>query len=99
MLDPMPIVNCTMKCVHVTPTRLKDILDLQVPEVQMLEPALCLFDAKQFQSLYNATYQALSPCVPINLVTFYDDVGDSFPWVSALPVKAISMDFCGVVRI
>lgn len=70
---------------------------LQAPEVQVLEPALCLFDAKKYQALYTATYQALSLCAPITLVTFYDDVGENFPWVSALPVKAISMDFCGVV--
>jgi 5-methyltetrahydropteroyltriglutamate--homocysteine methyltransferase len=71
---------------------------LQVPEVQVLEPALCLFDAGTFRSLYESTYATLSKVVPINLVTFYDDVGECFGWVSKLPVKAVSFDFCGVVR-
>jgi hypothetical protein len=73
-------------------------LVVQVPEVQLLEPALCLFDAGQFKDLCEATYAALSKPVAINLVTFYDDVGACFEWVCNLPVKAISLDFCGVVR-
>ena len=70
-----------------------------MPEVQLLEPALGLFDAGQFQGLYESTYATLSKSVSINLVTFYDDVGDCFEWVSKLPVKAVSLDFCGVVRV
>lgn len=66
--------------------------------MQVLEPALCLFDAGTFRGLYESTYATLSKSVAINLVTFYDDVGDCFAWVSKLPVKAISFDFCGVVR-
>ena len=34
--------------------------------------------------------------VGINLVTFYDDIGEAYPWVVALPVAAVSLDFCGV---
>ena len=64
----------------------------------MLEPALGLFDAMTVKGLYESTYATLSKTVPLNLVTFYDDVGESFEWVSKLPVAAVSMDFCGVVR-
>ena len=69
-----------------------------MPEVQILEPTLCLYDAAKFQGLYESTFATLSKSVDINLVTFYDDVGECFEWVSNLPVKAVSLDFCGVVR-
>ena len=72
---------------------------LQVPEIQLLEPTLCLYDSGKYQSLYESVYAALSKAASINLVTFYDDVGEAYQWVCKLPVKAISMDFCGVVRI
>lgn len=70
-----------------------------MPEIQLLEPTLCLYDSGKYQSLYESTYAALSKAASINLVTFYDDVGEAYQWVCKLPVKAISMDFCGVVRI
>lgn len=84
---------------HLKRNHVKILCGLQVPEVQLLEPALGLFDAGNFQGLYESTYATLSKSVSINLVTFYDDVGDCFEWVSKLPVKAVSLDFCGVVRV
>lgn len=65
----------------------------------MLEPALCLSDANELQSVFQAAYTALDGIVPINLVTFYDDLGDAYPWAVRLPAAAVSIDFCGVVRI
>lgn len=33
---------------------------------------------------------------PIDLVTYYDDLGSAYPWAVNLPVAAVSLDFCGV---
>ena len=71
---------------------------MQVPEVQVLEPALCKDEGENYRSLYEATYATLSGGVPLNLVTFYDDLGANYEWVVQLPVEAVSIDFCGVVR-
>lgn len=72
-------------------------LDVQVPEVQVLEPSLARDEGNSYQELYGTCFQALSGVVPINLVTFYDDLGANYQWAVALPVQAISIDFCGVV--
>ena len=64
----------------------------------MLEPALCFFDASDSRAEYERVYAAIGSILPINLVTFYDDLGDAFPWAVQLPVSAISLDFRGVVR-
>ena len=34
--------------------------------------------------------------MPINLVTYYDDIGEAYSWAVQLPVAAISLDFLGV---
>jgi 5-methyltetrahydropteroyltriglutamate--homocysteine methyltransferase len=35
--------------------------------------------------------------LPIDLVTYYDNLGAAaYPWAVALPVAAVSLDFCGV---
>jgi len=34
--------------------------------------------------------------VPINLVTYYDDIGEAYSWAVQLPVAAVSLDFLGV---
>lgn len=76
---------------------LKSLKGLNVPEVQLLEPSFVMSDAVQFKDLAKEVYtQLTAEGVPINLVTYYDDVGQSYPWIVALPVKAVSLDFCGV---
>lgn len=76
---------------------LQALAKLGVPEVQMHEPALVLSDGDQLKAIGENVYGALSASgVPINLVTYYDDIGASYPWVVALPVAAVSLDFCGV---
>lgn len=74
-------------------------LGVQVPEVQILEPALCMHDSGDDRATYEKAYAALAGTVPLNLVTFYDDLGAAYAWAVALPVQAVSIDFCGVVRI
>ena len=67
--------------------------------MQVLEPALALFDAPALRESFQAAYAALDGVLPLNLVTFYDDLGDAYPWAVQLPVAAVSLDFCGVVRL
>ncbi|MCS7292830.1 MAG: 5-methyltetrahydropteroyltriglutamate--homocysteine S-methyltransferase [Gloeomargarita sp. SKYBB_i_bin120] len=67
---------------------------LNVVEVQIHEPALVLGDAHQYQSFYQSTYQTLAQVgLPIQLVTYFDDLGSAYPWVVQLPVAGISLDF------
>ncbi|MCS7030015.1 MAG: 5-methyltetrahydropteroyltriglutamate--homocysteine S-methyltransferase [Gloeomargarita sp. SKYG116] len=67
---------------------------LNVVEVQIHEPALVLGDAHQYQSFYQSTYQTLAQVgLPIQLVTYFDDLGSAYPWVVELPVAGISLDF------
>ena len=73
---------------------------MQVPEVQLIEPALCMSSAVKDKAIYELVYKTLSAAgVPINLVTYYDDIAETYTWVVALPVAAISLDFVGQVRL
>ncbi len=73
---------------------LGDLLALGVPEVQFHEPALVLSDAGEWRPHYEAVYAAFAEVgVPLNLVAYFDDLGDAFPWVVDLPVDALSLDF------
>ncbi|GJD12696.1 5-methyltetrahydropteroyltriglutamate--homocysteine methyltransferase [Galdieria sulphuraria] len=73
---------------------LNSLKSLQVPEVQLHEPGFVLGDAETLQKAAEAAYQELAKVqVPINLVTYYDDLGKTYPWVVKLPVQTISMDF------
>ena len=65
-----------------------------VPEVQLHEPALALPQAAEDRSLYELAYGQLTRAgLPIQLVTYFDDLGESFPWASRLPVAGIGLDF------
>eukprot|EP00871_Galdieria_phlegrea_P004813 jgi/Galph1/5332/GphlegSOOS_G3932.1 len=56
---------------------LNSLKSLQVPEVQIHEPGFVLAKIQ----------------LPINLVTYYDDLGKTYEWVVKLPVQTISLDF------
>ena len=65
-----------------------------VTEVQLHEPRLVLDDAAELEPLYRNTYQELAKVgLPINLVTYFDDLGETFSWIVDLPVAAVSLDF------
>ncbi|MBN1922201.1 MAG: 5-methyltetrahydropteroyltriglutamate--homocysteine S-methyltransferase [Anaerolineae bacterium] len=67
---------------------------LGVPEVQVHEPALILPDAADFRSQTERAMAALAAVgLPINLVIPFDDVGESFAWIVALPVAGLTLDF------
>eukprot|EP00877_Chromochloris_zofingiensis_P007127 jgi/Chrzof1/2668/Cz11g24160.t1 len=76
---------------------LTQIKALGVPEVQIHEPILASDKGAGAQQLFNTTYAKLSAIgTPIDLVTYFDDIGAAYPWVVQLPVAAISLDFVGV---
>ncbi|CAL8468951.1 g8492 [Coccomyxa elongata] len=70
---------------------------LGVPEVQMHEPILTTSDAAKLKAEFESSYSELSKVgVPLNLVTYYDDIGEAYEWAVKLPVAAVSLDFLGV---
>ena len=76
---------------------LKELKALGVPEVQMHEPILTHQAANALRGDFEAAYETLAAVgVPINLVTYYDDIGDAYSWAVQLPVAAVSLDFLGV---
>eukprot|EP00884_Botryococcus_braunii_P016286 jgi/Botrbrau1/3340/Bobra.0048s0035.1 len=67
---------------------LKELKALGIPEVQIHEPILTAADSASFKADFEAVYAALAVVgVPINLVTYYDDIGESYSWVVGLPVQ------------
>lgn len=75
-------------------TLLDELKKLGVREVQLHEPALVVGDAINFQASYQSVYATLAGVgLPINLVTYFDDLGQTYPWVIDLPVSTISLDF------
>lgn len=73
---------------------LEELKNAGVAEVQIHENALVFGDAGDRKALYESTYAALAEVgVPLHLVTYFDDLGDTYPWVVQLPVSAISLDF------
>jgi 5-methyltetrahydropteroyltriglutamate--homocysteine methyltransferase len=73
---------------------LTELKALGIKEVQIHEPALVLGDASNLKEHFQTVYGELAKVgLDINLVTYFDDLGDTYPWVMELPVAAISLDF------
>jgi 5-methyltetrahydropteroyltriglutamate--homocysteine methyltransferase len=67
---------------------------LGVPEVQLHEPALVLADGSRLADHVAAACNALSEVgLPLNLVTYFDDLGDGLQDVLSLPVQTLTLDF------
>ena len=76
---------------------LKELKALGVPEVQVHEPILASQSAGELRADFESSFAALAAVgVPLNLVTYYDDIGDAYTWAVQLPVAAVSLDFLGV---
>ena len=61
---------------------LKELKSLGVPEVQIHEPILTVADAAELESDFNLTFAEFEKSgLYINLVTYYDDIGSTYPWV------------------
>lgn len=73
---------------------LQQLKALNVKEVQFHDPILVTSSASSLQVQTEKTYSALSEVgLPIQLVTYFDDLGDAYRWVTQLPVAGISLDF------
>lgn len=67
---------------------------LSITEVQVHEPILVTSSAADLREEIATTYTQLAQIgVPIQLVTYFDDLGVTYPWVMELPVAGISLDF------
>lgn len=90
----IPLSQAIAQLVERYSTLLVALKNLGVSEVQIHEPALVLGDAANFKEAFESTYAALADIgVPIQLVTYFDDLGETYPWVMKLPVAGISLDF------
>lgn len=78
---------------------LKSLKQLGVPEVQIHEPILTIHKADQLQSDLEATFSEFAKIgLPIDLVTYYDDIGSTYSWVVKLPVQVrFFLDFCSML--
>ncbi|MBN1876751.1 MAG: 5-methyltetrahydropteroyltriglutamate--homocysteine S-methyltransferase [Anaerolineae bacterium] len=67
---------------------------LGVQEVQIHEPVLVLSDAAALRPHIESAFTAFAKAgIHLNLVTYFDDLGDTYPWIVTLPVEVISLDF------
>ena len=61
----------------------KQLKGLGVPEVQLHEPILTSADAAELQKDFESSYAKLAEVgVSINLVTYYDDIGSAYSFVT-----------------
>lgn len=73
---------------------LSQIKQIGFREVQIQEPLLVLSNANTLRKEFEQTYQQLAEIgLDIDLVTFFEDLGEAYSWVIHLPVQAISLDF------
>eukprot|EP00172_Hildenbrandia_rubra_P004233 Plantae.Rhodophyta-Hildenbrandia_rubra.ctg8167.p1 GENE.Plantae.Rhodophyta-Hildenbrandia_rubra.ctg8167~~Plantae.Rhodophyta-Hildenbrandia_rubra.ctg8167.p1 ORF type:complete len:742 (+),score=169.31 Plantae.Rhodophyta-Hildenbrandia_rubra.ctg8167:2053-4278(+) len=74
---------------------MEEFKKLEVCLVQIHEPALCLGDVKELKNVYEFAFKGLSKAgIPLNLVSYYDDIGDTYSWAVKLQgVETISLDF------
>jgi 5-methyltetrahydropteroyltriglutamate--homocysteine methyltransferase len=73
---------------------LNQLKALGVSEVQLHEPILVTSGAGNLQAAVETTYRHLATVgLPMQLVTYFDDLGDTYGWVMQLPVSGISLDF------
>ncbi|GMR09245.1 MAG: 5-methyltetrahydropteroyltriglutamate--homocysteine S-methyltransferase [Anaerolineae bacterium] len=73
---------------------LSTLKQLGLAEVQLHEPRLVLDNAEEFEPHYREAYQEFAKVdLPINLVTYFDDLGDTYAWAVDLPVAALTLDF------
>ncbi|GFH22837.1 cobalamin-independent methionine synthase, partial [Haematococcus lacustris] len=69
----------------------------KLKELQLHEPFLTTTKGAKLQAPTSAAYKQLAAQgVSLNFVTYYDDLGEAYPWVVSLPVSAVSLDFLGV---
>ena len=73
---------------------LESLAERGVEEVQIHEPVLVLDRAAALRDRMTAVYEVLADApINLNLVTYFDDLGETYSWVVDLPVHVISLDF------
>lgn len=73
---------------------LNQLKALGIAEVQFHDPILVTSSASSLQAAVEKTYSQLATVgLPIQLVTYFDDLGETYGWVTQLPVAGISLDF------
>ncbi|MGC9398011.1 MAG: 5-methyltetrahydropteroyltriglutamate--homocysteine S-methyltransferase [Anaerolineae bacterium] len=89
-----PLATVLARLLPVYVELLEALKALDVPEVQLHEPALVLDDAPALQTATEVAVGALAETgVPLNLVTYFDDLGETYEWVLELPVDILTLDF------
>ena len=79
---------------------LTELKSLGVPEVQIHEPILTTHRADALQSNFKSSFAELSKVgLPIDLVTYYDDVGAAYPWVITLPVQVTTYFIPSLIKL
>ena len=72
---------------------LNQLKALGITEVQLHDPILATSSAGRVQAAVEKTYRQLATVgLPIQLVTYFDDLGGTYQWVTQLPVSGISLD-------
>lgn len=72
---------------------LTQLKQLGISEIQLHEPALVFGNAPNLKQHFETTYAELAKVgLNINLVTYFDDLGETYPWAMKLPVTSISLD-------
>ncbi|MGI0479696.1 5-methyltetrahydropteroyltriglutamate--homocysteine S-methyltransferase [Geminocystis sp. CENA526] len=73
---------------------LTQLKEYGIEEVQFHEPILVTKETSELKEAILTTYHELANIgLPINLVTYFEDLGANYSWVINLPVQAISLDF------
>ncbi|MGG6298025.1 hypothetical protein ACQ4M4_26820 [Leptolyngbya sp. AN02str] len=73
---------------------LTQLKSLGVTEVQVHEPILVTSSAADLKEAITITCTQLAQIgVSVHLVTYFDDLGTTYPWVMQLPIAGISLDF------
>jgi 5-methyltetrahydropteroyltriglutamate--homocysteine methyltransferase len=73
---------------------LSELAGLGIAEVQLHEPRLVVDGAAELENHFRQAYTPFAEVdLPINLVTYFDDLGDTYSWSVDLPVAALTLDF------
>ncbi|MBE9223137.1 5-methyltetrahydropteroyltriglutamate--homocysteine S-methyltransferase [Cyanobacterium stanieri LEGE 03274] len=73
---------------------LEELKGYGITEIQIHEPILVTDETAEVKEATIKTYEIFNQVgLAINLVTYFEDLGNNYGWVINLPVEAISLDF------
>jgi 5-methyltetrahydropteroyltriglutamate--homocysteine methyltransferase len=73
---------------------LEALAAMEISEVQLHEPILVMSGSELLEAVFELAYGSMREVgLRLNLVTYFDDLGDAYPWVVKLPVDILSLDF------